>query len=241
VTVSIDLRALAASLRRLEQPDKDALLAQSLRRVVDACIHMFGVTGSGLMLADERGDLRYAVATDPSSRRLETAQLRTAEGPCVDAYVHDTVVACADLATDPRYQRLVRRLGNERFRAVLGVPIHLTGITVGSLDVYADGPRDWQPNECDAIARYGQVADAMLNAAVSAEHAGELAAQLSYAVEYRAPIERGVGYLMARDKLPLADAFNELRKAARTSRRKIGEVAQALLETGYLPGETDQR
>jgi signal transduction protein with GAF and PtsI domain len=241
VTVSIDRRALAASLRRLQQPDNDAMLAQSLRRVVDACIHMFTVTGSGLMLADEQGDLRYAVATDPSSQHLETAQLRTAEGPCVDAYVHDTVVTCADLATDPRYQRLARRLGNVRFRAVLGVPIHLAGITVGSLDVYADAPRDWQPNECDAIGRYAHVAEAMLTAAVSAEHAGELAAQLSYAVEHRAPIERGVGYLMARDKLPQADAFNELRKAARASRRKIGDVAETLLETGYLPGEADQR
>ena len=36
-------------------------------------------------------------------------------------------------------------------------------------------------------------------AAVAAQNAGELAAQLQYALDYRVIIERGVGYLMARD------------------------------------------
>jgi AmiR/NasT family two-component response regulator len=42
---------------------------------------------------------------------------------------------------------------------------------------------------------------------------------------------------MARDGLDHATAFNLLRNAARNSRRKIGEVAQSLLQTGKLPGE----
>ena len=42
------------------------------------------------------------------------------------------------------------------------------------------------------------------------------------ALDYRAPIERGVGYLMARDGLDQAPAFQRLRTAARSNRRRIG-------------------
>jgi AmiR/NasT family two-component response regulator len=77
----------------------------------------------------------------------------------------------------------------------------------------------------------------LLTAAVAAEQSSELAAQLTYAIQHRAPIERGVGYLMARDRIGQIDAFNRLRSAARDNRRKIGEVARELLSTGRLPGE----
>ena len=77
----------------------------------------------------------------------------------------------------------------------------------------------------------------MLTAAVSAEQSGVLADQLTVAIRHRAPIERGVGYLMARDRIRQVEAFNRLRTAARRSRRTMGEVAAALLRSGHLPGE----
>jgi AmiR/NasT family two-component response regulator len=48
-------------------------------------------------------------------------------------------------------------------------------------------------------------------------------------------IERGVGYLMARDRVDAVVAFNRLRRAARSTQSKIGDVATQLLETGRLP------
>ena len=62
-----------------------------------------------------------------------------------------------------------------------------------------------------------------------------LAGQLQYALDYRVVIERGVGYLMARDDVDAVTAFNRLRRAARNTQSKIGEVAIQLLETGRLP------
>ena len=48
-------------------------------------------------------------------------------------------------------------------------------------------------------------------------------------------IERGVGYLMARDDVDAVTAFNRLRRAARNTQSKIGDVATGLLGTGRLP------
>jgi hypothetical protein len=61
---------------------------------------------------------------------------------------------------------------------------------------------------------------------VAAHNAGELAAQLQYALDYRVIIERGVGYLMARDQVDAMTAFDRLRRAARDTQTKIGDVAQ---------------
>jgi GAF domain-containing protein len=237
VKAEIDPGALGASLRRLENQREPAVLEQSLKQLVTACVELFGMGGSGVMLADEHGELRYAVATDPASQELEDAQLATGQGPCVDTYVNDELIASADMYTDARWPRFTERLARHRVRGVLGVPVKLSGITVGSLDVFRDGRHDWDESERQALSRYADIGGALLTAAVAAEHSSELAAQLTYAIQHRAPIERGVGYLMARDRIGQGDAFNRLRTAARSSRRKIGDVAQDLLRTGRLPDE----
>ncbi len=236
----VDAAALSSSLRRLaEQRDRSDLF-ESLKRVIDASGQLFAVTGGGLMLADEQGDLRYIVATSEPSRALERVQLETGEGPCVDTYVRDEVVVTADVAVDTRWPNAGPPIAEHGIGAVLGVPIHLAEVTVGSLDLYVDVPYKFDDSEIEALARYGDVVEAMLHAAVTASAAGQLADQLAYALDYRAPIERGIGYLMARDQLQHAEAFGRLRSAARSSRRKIGEVAAELLETGRLPDESRQ-
>jgi GAF domain-containing protein len=229
--------ALAASLRRLRQEPPSQVLEKSLDHLVTACVELFGVRGSGLMLADGGGDLRYAVATDPTSQELEDAQLATGQGPCVDTYANDELVTSSDMYSDDRWPRFAEHLGRERVRGVLSVPIKLAGVTVGSLYVFKDGRNDWYCSERDALMRYADIGSALLSAAVAAEQSSELAAQLTYAIQHRAPIEQGVGYLMARDRIGQTEAFNRLRAAARSSRRKIGDVARDLLRTGRLPSE----
>ncbi len=68
MSIEIDPAALGASLRRLRNRREPAVLEQSLQQLVTACVELFGLDGSGLMLADEGGGLRYAVATDPTSQ-----------------------------------------------------------------------------------------------------------------------------------------------------------------------------
>ena len=90
-------------------------------------------------------------------------------------------------------------------------------------------------SDLNAVRRYLAVLQSVLTSALAAHTAGEQAAQLQYALDYRVVIERGVGYLMARDGLDPVAAFNALRSTARNSRTKIGQVAQHLLDTGRLP------
>jgi GAF domain-containing protein len=236
--MAIDPEALAASLRRLATiGEPGASVVEGLRRVTEACVDLFGVTGSGIMLADEQNIPRYVAASEGPGRLLEIVESETGQGPCTEAFVNNAEVASTDVTAEPRWPDLARAVGPHGVRAVLGLPVRLGGVTVGTLDVLYDKPHVWQDDERQALGRYRDVIESTLSAAVAAQNAGELAAQLQYALDYRVIIERGVGYLMARDGLDSMTAFNRLRRAARDTQSKIGNVAERLLSTGRLPTE----
>lgn len=232
----IDKDALAASLRRLADPRAaDGDLISTLTEVTKACVGLFGVTGSGIMLADEQNIARYVAASDGPGSVLEILESEAGDGPCMRAFVHNTVCPVTDVTTDPRWPKLAAAIAPYPVRAVLGVPVRLGAVTVGTLDVYRDRPHIWDESEQTALQHYSDVVETTLTAALAAHKAQEIAGQLQYALDYRVVIERGVGYLMAQDRIDAVTAFNRLRSAARTSRSRIGDVAAQLLETGELP------
>jgi GAF domain-containing protein len=232
--VDIDSEALAASLRRLHHLDNDDVL-RALDQTITACVDLFGVSGSGLMIIDEHHALRDVVSSDGPGRVLEKVQSETGQGPCVDTFVHDTVVSTTDIGTDGRWPASRAPIAEHGVHAVLGVPVRVGGVPVGSLDVYLDRPHDWNESEISALRRYSQVVETTLRAAMVARQAGELADQLQHALDHRVIIERGVGFLMAREGVGAVEAFNVMRGAARSRRRKVIDVARELLETGALP------
>lgn len=239
--MAIDPDALAASLRRLATLGEPGTgVVESLRHVIEACVDLFGVTGSGIMLVDEQNVPHYVAASDGPGRMLEVVESDTGQGACTEAFVNNTVVASTDVTTEGRWPDLASALRPYGVRAVLGLPVRLGGVTVGTLDVCYDHPHVWQEDECQALARYRDVVESTLASAVAAHNAGELAAQLQYALDYRVIIERGVGYLMARDQVDAMTAFDRLRRAARDTQTKIGDVAQRLVSTGRLPTEASR-
>jgi GAF domain-containing protein len=238
--VQIDAAQLARSLHRLE-PVGDGDITAALHQVITACVELFRVTGSGLMIADEDNILRAAVASDGPGRALEEVQARTGQGPCVDTFVNRHVVITDDLGTESRWPASRDALISSGVRAVLGVPVVLGGVTIGSLVLYMDRPHRWDDSERDALVRYSRLLEATLDAALKARHNGEIVDQLQFALDNRAVIDRGVGFLMATHRVDAVTAFNILRRTARNQRRKAIDVARHLLDTGALPDLPDPR
>ena len=238
----VDKDALAVSLRRLtDRAHPDGNLRAALHEVTQACVDLFGVAGSGIMLADEQNISRYVAASDGPGRILEILESDTGQGPCTEAFVLGHPITVEDLPTESRWPELAAAIKPHPVHAVLGVPVRLGGITVGTLDVYKDHPSEWDESERAALTRFSSIVGMILGSALSAHEATELAGQLQYALDYRAVIERGVGYLMARDGVDAVVAFNRLRRAARSTQAKIGDVATQLLETGRLPTDGNHR
>jgi GAF domain-containing protein len=230
---NIDPDMLASSLRRLGRVT-DSDIGDAVEEAVKACVALFRVTGSGIMIADEQNTLAYLAASDGPSHLMEQVQSERGEGPCVAAFVTDDIVTTEDLRSETRWPSVTGTLTGVGIISMLGCPLRLGGVPVGTIDVYRDRPHQWDDSEQAALARYSDVIESILAAALTAHRAGEIAGQLQYALDYRVVIERAVGFLMAQRGVDAVTAFNLLRRTARDQRRKIGDVAQELLDTGTL-------
>ena len=73
------------------------------------------------------------------------------------------------------------------------------------------------------------------SAAVTAEVKGRLADQLQAALEHRWLIEQAKGVLMGRERLDAQAAFERLRGAARSSTRRLADVARDVTVGQPLP------
>jgi hypothetical protein len=191
---------------------------------------LFDVTGCGLMLVADDGELRYVGATDDAARALESAQEDLGEGPCVDCFVMGEHVATPDVMADPRWPSLRERIRGHAIGGVLGVPTTLGGQPVGSLNVYRDGPYDWDYSAAGAIARFNRGVEGRLGGAVAAHRDELVVSQLQVALDRRVVIERAVGALMERHRISAVTAFTALRRAARDRRETAARVAADVLE-----------
>jgi len=237
--LGIDQERVRASIERLHGTDlRGGELEAALREVIAATEEIFGADGAGLMLLDDQDALHYVGATDGRSAAFEAAQEECGEGPCVDSLVHERVVSSVDLETDDRWPKLQAAVGGLGIRAMLGVPIRLGGPTVGSLNVFRSEPSPWDDSEIAAIQAHGRVVEELLGAAMLARQRHTIVEQLTEALESRVGIERAVGVLMARKGLDPTGAFNELRQTARSSRRRVQDVAaEVLADPAFAPPE----
>lgn len=237
-TVGFDSEALEASLRRLDGLTVDQTgLGALTTEVVAAAQHLFEVAGAGLMVADETQSLRYVTASDETGQILEDGQQRSGDGPCLSAYILDRPVWTADLPRDTRWPRLRPLLDGVRVGGVLSVPVRFGGVSIGTLDVYTDQPKDWQPAEIAGLNAYAAVIEKLLAVGLAVHRGDALTRQLQFALDYRVAIERAIGFVMARDRVDAVTAFNLLRATARSSRRKIGEVARDTVDSREPPAE----
>jgi len=231
----IDPEALARSIKHLEDTQADVSLEEALERVCRAAVGVFGVTGTGLMFVDDREVLRYVAASDQSGRVLETAEEAINAGPCVSAYVLDCDIRVSDLSTDDRWPALNPVAIEHRVYGVLGVPVHLSGGSVGSLNAYSQHPQEWDDSQVEALRSYAQVVEAVVAAAMMARRQSKVVEQLQYALDNRVMVERAIGMIMGKEGVDSLTAFGRLRTSSRNARRKVGEVAVDYLAGQPLP------
>jgi len=233
----VDSDALARSLAELDIPDRgDDELQGAIERVIHGAAGVFAGSGVGLMLIAEDGvTLRYVASSDAVARRLELAHERAGEGPCVDAFVLDGCVKTEDLASEARWPALRDQLRDQPVRALVGLPTRL-GAPVGTLNLYCETPRVWDDSEIAALGAYNDLLEARLSGAIVAQKHGKIVDQLQFALDGRVSIERAIGLLMGREGIDGTAAFNQLRQAARSSRRRVREIAEEMLD-GHPHGD----
>jgi len=203
--------------------------------VANATATTFGADGGGVMLVDDQQALHYIGATDGKSAALEAAQQETGQGPCVDSLIHGMVVHSADLAADSRWPDLRAAITDLGIHAVIGVPLHVGLVAIGSLNVYRFERWEWTGTDVDAISAHALVIDELLSAAMLARRQHVIVDQLTTALTNRVTIDRATGVVMGLRSVDAAAAFQAMRLEARSRRMRVVDYARQVVERREFP------
>ena len=207
--------------------------ADALRQVVETIAGLLGADGGALTVVDQDGAVQWATATSQPAYLLTQVEQDFDEGPGVNARATGQPVAIPDLRLGPRWPRLGPVAASHSVRAALAAPVRADGRTQGALTVIMATPRLWSQAEAQTISGYASILGQLLVTAADAAQQRRLAGQLQTALDRRAVIEQAKGVLMARKGLPSLQAFQLLRHTARSSRRKLTDVAAEITATPH--------
>ena len=119
----IDPAALARNVSALAGLGAERDLGRAMQQITSAARELLRVDGAGLMLADERGVLRWATASDQPTQVIEEGEERLGQGPCVNAFVEHAPMAMRDAAKEPHWGKITDVVTGQAMRAGLSVPV----------------------------------------------------------------------------------------------------------------------
>lgn len=232
-----DQRALSRVLRQFARTmAAEYDTTRVLYDLSDSVVEVLGAAAAGVALLDGDGALRFVTATSALGAEAERLQEATQSGPCMAALCQDQPVAVADIGDNvdrwPQYAPAVEALG---VRAILGIPIVLDHRRVGSLDVYATEPREWDGDAIEAGHALADLGAAYILNSTEHERSRRTAQQLQRALDTRVVIEQAKGVLAERLGITTQEAFDRIRAAARRHRIKVVEVSRRVVDTDYVP------
>ena len=201
-----------------------------LHVLTDRSVQLLDVSAAGLLLADPRGELRVVAASSEAARLLELFQLQSDQGPCLDCFRSGQPVSVTDLnAGAQRWPRFADAAVQAGFAAVQALPMRLRDQVVGALNLFRADPGSFDPANVRVGQALADVATISLLHERGARRGDTLNEQLQTALNSRVVIEQAKGKLAERLGLDMDQAFNLLRESARTSNRRLSDLAQAFI------------
>jgi GAF domain-containing protein len=189
------------------------------------------VNGAGVMLMSgeiARGSL---CTSDEVSRLVEELQYTLGEGPCIDAYQQDKVVAEPDLA-DPvtrRWPAFAPAALAAGVRAVFGFPLRVGTVHLGALNLYRDVPGPLTGDQhADALV----VADVAARWVLEAQAGAPLdtvAEELEAGADFHFAVHNAAGIVSVQERISVTEALIRLRAFAFSSDRLLANVARDVI------------
>jgi GAF domain-containing protein len=214
---------------------EDYDIVDLLDRLATACVSLLGVTATGLLLDDQKGNLAVVASSSEETRLLEIFQLQNDQGPCLDCVRAGIAVTSADLAADhARWPLFVPAAVAAGFRSVAALPLRLRDQTIGGLNLFRDGAGPVPAADQRLAQALADVATIGILQQRSTHRSARLAEQLQLALNSRVIIEQAKGVLAERNAVDMTTAFDALRRHARQRNIKLTDLALAVIR-----GDTD--
>ncbi len=207
-----------------------------------ACVGLFGVDGVAVSMVHEGATRGTFGASNETSRRLDEYQFTFGEGPCLDAVTTRNAVLAPDLdaSGERRWPAFAEAVLDEGIRAVFAVPIMITSVCVGALDLFRVGPGPLDANQLAGALIAAELASApLLDIIAASGGAGDLDDDLLTEGEAgwgpladldRIEVYQATGMVMSQLGVGATEALVRLRAHAIASGQTASQVAWAIVE-----------
>lgn len=206
------------------------------------CVGLIGVDGAALSMVYQGASTGTFGSSSEASRRLDEYQFTFGEGPCLDAVASREAVLVPDLesAAEQRWPLLRDAMIDDGIRGVFALPIMITSVCVGALDLFRADPG---PLEGEALAGAQLVAelatapllDLVANAVGLEGDDSALTTSVGGEPDHLAELERvevyqATGMLISALDVDAAEALVRLRAHAIATGQAASQVARAIVE-----------
>lgn len=203
-------------------------LEETIERVLEYALKAVDCAYAGVIFVHAKSRVETVAATNPIVAELDQVQLEHGEGPDIDVLSdprHSVLVN--DTTTDERWPRWADAVAATGVRSMLGIRLHTTATTIGSLNLYDTRPDHFTEEDRDVAHIFAR------HAAVALSSARETA-NLWKAIDARRLIGQAQGILMERFDMDADQAFAVLRRYSQDHNVKLHVVAERLIATRTL-------
>jgi GAF domain-containing protein len=217
---------------------EDFDVAEHLTTLADSCVGVLDVSAAGLMLVTPEGELRVVASSSEAMRVVESFELQSQEGPCVECYRARAPVLNQHLEdVAPRWPHFAAFALNAGFQSVHALPLRLRGDVIGALNLFRSDRSTIDDEDVRAAQALADVATISILQHRADLESGVVKTQLATALESRIVIEQAKGILAERTHLGMEAAFSRMRYYARSHNLKLADVARGVVEgTTTIPG-----
>jgi len=201
-----------------------------LQTLVDTCADLLDASAAGLMLADPAGELAVVASTSEKSRLVETMQLSSGFGPCVQCFSTGAPVTVSDVAELgdewPGFREAALEQG---FRSVHGVPLRLRGNVIGTLNLFRTTTGALTDEDLSVAQGLADVATIGILQERAIREADIAKNQLQHALDSRVLIEQAKGVIAYMRDVDMDEAFQTLRSYSRNNGLNLRDVAELVV------------
>jgi hypothetical protein len=182
-----------------------------------------------------------SVPSSPLVADLDQLQTSLGEGPCLDILAGRDSVYADDLSDSSTWPRFGSSAAQAGMRSALAYRLFAGSGTLGALVMYARLPGAF--NATDRAQGLIFAAHASMALSVAQNQASERGrtSNLQTALLSREIIGQAQGILMERERITADQAFDLLRRSSQHLNVKLRDVAQELVDTGAVPGESTEQ
>lgn len=202
-----------------------------LHMLAERSVELLDADAVGIMLADQRGGLHPVASSSEEARLIELFEAQNQEGPCLDCFRTGQPVSLAGLdemrVAWPTFTGRLQEIG---FGSAQAIPLRLRSETIGALNIFRSAPGRLSP----AHERLGQALADVATIGLIQERViaarDVLAEQLQSALNSRVVLEQAKGILAERAGLGVTEAFEMMRRHARSNGLKLSAVAADIID-----------